>query len=279
MRPTLNRLLQRAPFSPNQIRHFLQRALAAPAFAFGLAATMLGASVMSPAFCQQRIQSPAHQVSLVELFTSEGCSSCPPADQWMSELKTDKRLWNTVVPVAFHVDYWDYIGWPDRFASSVYSTRHRDYQRLAGLRSVYTPGFLVRGEEWRGWFRYPTLELTSPPPAGIITLDVNADGSQVAVDYTVSQATPAALEIHLAVLGFDLKTDVRGGENDGRVLQHDFVVLGYQRLDLKGTSPKFNTISPMPTLREPASRTALAAWVNRKGNPKPIQATGGWLQN
>ncbi len=59
------------------------------------------------------------RVNLLELYTSEGCSSCPPADRWLSGLRQDPRLWRQLVPVAFHVDYWDGIGWPDRFASPI----------------------------------------------------------------------------------------------------------------------------------------------------------------
>ena len=238
--------------------------------------TFLGAPLMAGAQ-SQRIQSPAHQVALVELYTSEGCSSCPPADRWMSELKNDKRLWTSMVPVAFHVDYWDYIGWKDRFASATYSTRHRDYHRYAGLRSVYTPGFLVKGEEWRGWFRLPTLNLDQPPAAGVITLDIGADGTRVDASYDAK--SPQPLELHMALLGFDLQTEVRAGENDGRVLHHDFVVLGYQRTAMQGGDSRHTATSSLPAPSTPSPRRALAAWVTRHGHPAPLQAAGGWLHN
>ena len=89
---------------------------------------------------------------LVELFTSEGCSSCPLADRWLSTLERDNRLWKSVFPIAFHVDYWDYIGWPDRFAVPRHSHRQREHRGLGNVYSVYTPGFVVAGREWRGWF-------------------------------------------------------------------------------------------------------------------------------
>ncbi len=100
-----------------------------------------------PASAEIVIRSPETQVSLLELYTSEGCSSCPPADRWISKLKKDDRLWSSMIPVAFHVDYWDYIGWKDRFASPEYSLRQRNYARSKNLKTVYTPGFLLNGEE------------------------------------------------------------------------------------------------------------------------------------
>ncbi|MCB1738986.1 MAG: DUF1223 domain-containing protein, partial [Gammaproteobacteria bacterium] len=99
------------------------------------------------------VNSGPRQVALLELFTSEGCSSCPPADRWLSGLIDDPRLWRELVPVAFHVDYWDYLGWPDRFASREFSRRQRDHARSGGLSQVYTPGVVLNGAEWRGWHR------------------------------------------------------------------------------------------------------------------------------
>ena len=92
-------------------------------------------------------ESGEHKVSLLELYTSEGCSSCPPADRWLSDLKNHHQLWKNVVPVAFHVDYWDYIGWQDRFADGRYSQRQRDFAREQSLTTVYTPGFILNGKE------------------------------------------------------------------------------------------------------------------------------------
>ena len=237
------------------------------------------AHAASPVYADgQRIESPAHRVSLVELFTSEGCSSCPPADRWMSELKNDERIWERMVPVAFHVDYWDYIGWPDRFARKAFGERQRNYARTGNVASVYTPGFVVHGEEWRGWFRYPTLDLTSPPPAGILRLDIAADGATVKANYIAAATSPEPLDLHLAVLGFDISTPVKAGENEGRTLEHDFVVLGYSTAPMDGGSPKFNVSTSMPKARVKAPRRALAAWVSPRGEQKPLQAAGGWLK-
>ena len=92
------------------------------------------------------------------------------------------------------------------------------------------------------------------------------------------RTTPGALELHLAVLGFDLRTRVQAGENEGRVLEHDFVVLGYGRVPMQGTGAVFVASTSMPPAELPAPRRALAAWVSRAGDQAPIQAAGGWLR-
>src|SRR5262249_27401056 len=94
-------------------------------------------------------QSSEVQTALVELYTSEGCSSCPPAEAWLSRLKDDSALWKNFVPVAFHVDYWDYLGWRDPWAATSFSERQRSYADSWSAVSVYTPGFVLNGKEWR----------------------------------------------------------------------------------------------------------------------------------
>ncbi len=239
---------------------------------------LLAMAALPAAAQEQRIVSPAHRVALVELFTSEGCSSCPPADRWLSALARDPRLWSALVPVAFHVDYWDYIGWPDRFASREFSQRQRQHARHGALSSVYTPGFVVHGREWRGWFRRPVLDLSDPPPAGILELRIAANG-QVQAGYSAVQESPEPLELHLAVLGFGLSTEVRAGENEGRTLSHDFVVLGYARTPMSRAGARFAASGALPQARVAAPRRAVAAWVSPPGDPAPLQAAGGWLQD
>lgn len=104
-------------------------------------------------------ESADEQVSILELYTSHGCSSCPPADAWLSKLVDRPGLWDEFIPLAFHVDYWNDLGWPDRFASKTFTDRQREYARQGYLSSVYTPGFVLRGDEWRGWFMRRSPEL------------------------------------------------------------------------------------------------------------------------
>lgn len=221
------------------------------------------------------LESPGPRVSLLELYTSEGCSSCPPADRWISGLRDDPRLWGEVVPVAFHVDYWDYIGWRDRFASPEYGARQRDYARSGRVKTVYTPGFVLAGEEWRSWFFRPKLKLDNSVAGGKLRLSVN--DQQASITFTPPQSMGGELEVHVAMLGFDLKTEVRAGENGGRTLSHDFVVLGLRSQTMARAKSIHTAIISLPELVAPSDRKAVAAWVSQRGDPTPIQVVGGWL--
>jgi hypothetical protein len=230
-----------------------------------------------PAFAEPLVlQSPSAQVSLLELYTSEGCNSCPPADRWLSKLKADPRLWRHVVPVAFHVDYWDYLGWRDRFAAPAFSERQRRYAESEALSQVYTPGLILAGREWRQWFSRPQLKLEPGPAVGSLRLAV--DKGQIEARFTPAAETRAeALELHVAVLGFGLESAVQAGENRGRTLTHDFVVLGYQHLELRPSTTGYQGQTALPPVREATAAKALAAWVSLPGDPRPLQAVGGWL--
>jgi hypothetical protein len=221
------------------------------------------------------LRSTAQRVSLLELFTSEGCSSCPPADRWLSELKGDPRLWREMVPVGFHVDYWDYIGWPDRFASRRYSQRQQSYARSGRTSSVYTPGFVLAGKEWRSWFFDPVLEIEAGEAVGQLSLEL--DGNRVSAVFEPATPPTRPLELHLAVLGFDLETAVEAGENHGKTLKHDFVVLGHSTVAMRRQQDLMSARAELPEARFESGREAIAAWVSAVGDPYPIQAVGGWL--
>ena len=220
------------------------------------------------------IQGPVSRVTLIELFTSEGCSSCPPAEKWLNGIEARSDLWSRVVPVAFHVDYWDYIGWPDRFAARAHSLRQRTYREVGRTRGVYTPGFVVGGREWRGWFRDPTLDLPSDVDVGSISVNVRDGRFEASFEPAVD--VPESLDLHVARLGFDLVTAVRAGENHGRTLEHGFVVLGWSRHRMSSGGPGYEASGVLPEASSPAPREAVAVWVSVPGDPFPIQAAGNW---
>ena len=221
------------------------------------------------------IQGPVARVALVELFTSEGCSSCPPAEKWLNETEARSDLWSRVVPVAFHVDYWDYIGWPDRFAARAHSNRQRTYREVGHTRGVYTPGFVVGGREWRGWFRNPTLELPADVDVGSISVDMRDGRFDARFEPVVE--VPDRLDLHVARLGFDFVTEVGAGENHGRTLEHSFVVLGWSRHRMSVGDGAYEASGELPAASNPSRREAVAVWVSVPGDPLPIQAAGNWL--
>src|SRR5271168_2184673 len=118
------------------------------------------------------------KATLVELYSSEGCSSCPPAEAWLSKLKASPGLWTEIFPVAFHVDYWDNLGWPDRFAKPEYTQRQRNYAAQLGQDSVYTPEFVTSGREWRGWFNGERLPTAETETSGELSLQIQDGGKK-----------------------------------------------------------------------------------------------------
>jgi hypothetical protein len=226
---------------------------------------LLAASV---AAAPLKISSGEVRTHLLELYTSEGCSSCPPAEQWLGGLRGAPGLWRDFVPVAFHVNYWDNLGWRDRFARQEYTARQYAYSGQWGSDTVYTPGFVLDGAEWREPFgRNP------PPPsaekAGSLTVEYADDGA-----CRVAFAATGSCEVHAALLGGGISTKVLAGENEGRTLPQEFVVLALKTVPLAAGTAEFSL--PVPT-GTGAVRHALAVWVTRRGELTPLQATGGWL--
>ena len=214
------------------------------------------------------------QVTLVELYTSEGCSSCPPADRWLSGLKADSDLWQRFVPIAFHVDYWDYIGWKDRFAKAEFSDRQRQYAAEGGARFVYTPGVFSHGAEWQGW-RIARSVAGDNPEVGDLTVHVN--GSEAAIEFVNLNPGINRLTAHVAVLGMNLETSVRAGENKGRRLSHDFVALDVASSRLRKSGSTFTAVAKLPEISTDADDLALAVWVSEADTQAPIQSVGGYL--
>src|SRR2546430_7859759 len=116
------------------------------------AAVLSIVSLAAHAGCEAK--SPDHLVALIELYTSEGCDSCPPADKWLSRLAgTDKErpAATRAVPIAFHVDYWDRLGWKDRFASAKYTDRQYEQMRRQRSTFVFTPQVMLQGRDFAQW--------------------------------------------------------------------------------------------------------------------------------
>ena len=197
--------------------------------------------------------------SLLELYSSEGCSSCPPADAWVGALRSEPGLWKDFVPVAFQVDYWDYLGWRDVLASPENTARQQSYGRLV------TPQLLVNGGG----------AAPRKPKSDAGALEIYSDGiASQRVVFKPSGADAGGLVAHVALLGFGVASKVTRGENGGSVLRHEFVVLDHAVRPLDAGQAAFS-LHPNPAVR--ASRLGVAAWVSRGDDPTPLQAAGGYL--
>lgn len=220
------------------------------------------------------VQSGPARVHLLELYTSEGCSSCPPAERWFSTLKQNPRLWKSIVPVAFHVDYWDRLGWKDRLASPANTARQRGYAAAWGTDTVYTPGFVLDGREWRG------RDVESLPDPGADTGRLTAtlrDNGDLLVTFYPAGKQMKSLEAHAALLGFGLKSGVSAGENRGRILFHDFAVVAQAAGIMAEHRNEFRATLHLPPQQATHEPLGLAVWVNGAGRLEPIQAAGGGI--
>jgi hypothetical protein len=218
------------------------------------------------------LESGPRKTRLLELFTSEGCSSCPPAEAWLSKLKEERGLWRDFVPLAFHVDYWDRLGWRDPFASEAWTQRQYAYSARWKSTTVYTPGFVLDGREWRN-SGVPTAEADTP---GTLKVSV-ANGDTVSATFEPPAGNKRPLELHVARLGFGLNINVKAGENSGRKLLHDFVVLSLDTARMNAGKAELR-MAAAPERAATASRTAIAAWITEPGEMETIQAAGGWLR-
>lgn len=220
-----------------------------------------------PCRAQQAFRSGPARVRLLELYGSEGCSSCPPADAWLASLRAAPGLWKEFVPAAFAVDYWDYLGWKDRFAAPEWTARQRAYAAAWGRRSVYTPGLVLDGQEFRDWGG-------APPAAGedVGGLEAVLTGKTLRVHYAAPDS--AGLTVYAVRLGMGLISDVTAGENAGRILRHDFMVRALVHAPLKSDG---TAVLELPAAAGPkAESEALAVWIAGKDG-RPVQAAGGAL--
>jgi hypothetical protein len=221
--------------------------------------------------------SGATSALLVELYTSEGCNSCPPADRWLSRLRQEKS--ESVVALAFHVDYWDYLGWKDRFANPEFSRRQREAGVRNGLATIYTPQVLVNGRDFTSWRRHSVLAGVAGgglPARADLRLSWSAAARELVLEADArlrDGRSGSAAAAYLAIVENALSSDVRAGENRGERLTHDFVVrelLGPYAFDGKGTLQLRRTLAMHPDWKTPD--LALALFVQNRGSGEVLQA-------
>ena len=185
------------------------------------------------ASCENR--SAASRTQLIELYTSEGCSSCPPADKWLRGLVPKILSASEVVPLAFHVDYWDRLGWRDRFADPAYTARQYAYSKVSGSSFVFTPQVILAGRNYQAWSNNSRFQqdvrkaLTGMPDADIILSQEAMSAGKVGFEVLAQlrrDVDVSDVYIYAALFQSGLVSEVGRGENSGSRLQHNYVVRG-----------------------------------------------------
>lgn len=177
----------------------------------------------------KQVKSGEYKSAVVELYTSEGCSSCPPADEFLSKIGNTREA-DKIIPLAFHVDYWDYIGWEDPYAKAQFTKRQRNVAKVNKQNSIYTPEFVVDGAEARG-SRGVTKQVKRAHK-NLAEADIELSLSGVMDDQLTANVTVDNLkyqgkekpQVYLAVYESGLSSEINAGENRGRLLSHDYVV-------------------------------------------------------
>lgn len=219
--------------------------------------------------------------ALVELYTSEGCNSCPPADRWLSGLGERGYAPGRVVPLSLHVDYWDYIGWKDPYAKPAFSGRQRKLTQLQRLAFVYTPQVMLQGRDFRAWqgpaFDVAVAQINAQPARARIRLVIEAVGAEaIAVDVRAELLDRSHLKdatVYLASYENRLSTTVTAGENRGKTLRHDFVVLEWLGPFDLGPTGRWAERRPVPLLPKAVpENSGVVAFVQNRRNLEVLQA-------
>ncbi|PWQ97581.1 DUF1223 domain-containing protein [Leucothrix arctica] len=244
--------------------------------------TLLGSTALFNIASAKDFSSQSEATDVLELYTSEGCSSCPPADRWLSTFKDKPELFKDVIPMAFHVDYWDYIGWKDRFAKPAYSIRQRDYVSSGSVSQSYTPQFVANSGEWRAWLSGKRAWKQNTNNVGVLKASITDNSDTVSVKFTpeskslMAQAKSGSYVLNVAILGMDLSSKVRAGENRGEILKHDFVVLNHKKHTVSASPNQWQVA--MPAIPQSGQKqSAVVVWLSQGANQQVIQATGGYL--
>jgi hypothetical protein len=249
------------------------------ALTLSLLALLYGSVWQAAASQTLTARSSSHTVALLELYTSEGCSSCPTADRWVSSLPAQGFRPDQVIPLALHVDYWDYLGWPDRFAKAVFTQQQRAIAALHRTGTIYTPQVLLQGKDFRTWHSLgaEVERINQTPARAHITVQIT-EAQQGELDVQVDAVIPAPTDrqqafLYVALYENQIQSAVQAGENQGHTLHHDFVVrhwLGPVPLDGQGSVKHTARLSVAPDWK-PAD-LGLAVFMQQKHTGDVLQA-------
>lgn len=223
------------------------------------------------------LKSGPNKTALLELYTSEGCSSCPPAEKWFSGLKESPGLWRDFVPVAFHVDYWDRLGWRDPWSDKQFSDRQQSYAESWHSENVYTPAFVLDGKEWTAWGMLRNGPRPNAINGGLLTATCSEPNKWKVVFEPVS-TKGANYQIHAALLENGVTSDVKAGENRGRRLIHDFAVAQFVNVPMRQVDGVWQGQFVFSALTNRSiTNTAVAIWITERESLQSLQAVGRWI--
>jgi len=213
-----------------------------------LTIVVLGSSAFINARLLNKVNANDKGFAVVELFTSEGCSSCPPADELVAKIEKESQG-QPVYILAYHVDYWNRLGWKDVFSSADFSKRQNDYARYLKLGSIYTPQIVVNGKtefvgSEEGTLRKAIKSSLQKPSASQLTLNVQSfDKGTAKIKYNTEAADKNTV-LQIAILQKNAQTKVERGENKGRTLSHVQIVRNLQSVPLSGSAGLVNVALP-----------------------------------
>lgn len=210
-------------------------------------------------------RSGANAPMVIELYTSEGCNSCPPADRWLSQWGSQPE----VIALAFHVDYWDHLGWKDPFGSPAHTERQSQQRAVNGSRFSYTPQITINGVDSRQW-RDEGPPMAGAAVASALRVLLTREGERYTALLQPGAGTPKRLAAYWTVTEDRLVSAVKSGENQGTTLTHDFVVREYKSVPIWTTD--FETAS---TLTFSPARAAGSAVHPRRVNLVIVNAASG----
>lgn len=226
------------------------------------------------------VNSEKNQVALLEVYTSEGCSSCPPADKWLSGIAARGYTSDRLIPLSLHVDYWDYIGWKDTFAKPAFAERQKTQATLTHSIAVYTPQVMLNGQDFRGWSSESRLSsavssINQQASRANIHLTLNSpivDSFDVNASIQTAQQKNAVL--YIALYENALTSQVNAGENNGEQLHHDYVVrewFGPFPINEQGNLTRTQKIKIQPGWK--TTNMGVTAFVQNSKNGEVLQAT------
>jgi hypothetical protein len=221
----------------------------------------------------QIIEGPEKQAALVELFTSESCSSCPPAERFLNRLKKKEGLWVEFVPLEFHVDYWNHLNWQDQYSQKEFTQRQQAYNQVI-QRGVYTPQMILNGEDHRSW-RRRGIEGLDHPKVGKLKASVNLKEGKGTIEFKAVKGVNQP-KCFAALMKEGKSQKITSGENRGKIAQHEFVVHELSENKMIKEKGVYNCQLSFTKSRDGKSH-AIAFWVINGQNLNVIQAAGAFL--